>query len=515
MACKYIYKGITYTKEEFESFVKEEFVKKSPENKFLSLLEKDSNWVTFFIKSIIADSVKKGYEKVLFPTGNTASKVEGHTTLEEFKREKQARLNKLQNENFVVVEKEKGNYNSVPFKHNTREDAEKYKQEEDYRKDWIIVDISDTHKIEINQLKQELENVEGPQGFAALKPIYNFYENTVTNILNRQYGKENIKQITDEYGNTWNEITITPKMSETVRLNTPNGKVEYTGDLAIEEKMAEEAYNSKDEKLPTTLIGKFIQSLRNLLRNLFKERDNISRLIRNLNQGRIIPSNGRVIDNPVKPTKLTKTSFKYVSNPEINPYKFTPDRGGYSDVVSRLKSRLITLKITDKNMVIKDPNMFSRLQESWTNQAEKLYNLVSIPKVMIEDNGKVKFRDYLFNEIDYKNGVITESNKSSGDRIKLEEAGLSQQNINHFFNNYFNESHTYSDGSSSESVNKEFSTSSYIEFINKRQRTNLDANSFNTIGEYINELNRLALEPNDISIGLLSSEEVDKRACKR
>lgn len=235
----------------------------------------------------------------------------------------------------------------------------------------------------------------------------------------------------------------------------------------------------------------------------------------NIPEDEIIPSNGRVIDNPVKPTKLTKTSFKYISNPEINPYKFTPDKGGYSDVISRLKSRLITLKITDKNMVIKDPNMFSRLQESWTNQAEKLYNLVSIPKVMIEDNGKVKFRDYLFNEIDYKNGVITESNKSSGDRIKLEEAGLSQQNINHFFNNYFNESHTYSDGSSSESVNKEFSTSSYIEFINKRQRTNLDANSFNTIGEYINELNRLALEPNDISIGLLSSEEVDKRACKR
>lgn len=235
----------------------------------------------------------------------------------------------------------------------------------------------------------------------------------------------------------------------------------------------------------------------------------------NIPEDEIIPSNGRVIDNPVKPTKLTKTSFKYISNPEINPYKFTPDKGGYSDVVSRLKSRLITLKITDKNMVIKDPNMFSRLQESWTNQAEKLYNLISIPKVMIEDNGKVKFRDYLFNEIDYKNGVITESNKSSGDRIKLEEAGLSQQNINHFFNNYFNESHTYSDGSSSESVNKEFSVSSYIEFINKRQRTNLDANSFNTIGEYINELNRLALEPNDISIGLLSSEEVDKRACKR
>src|SRR5574343_925608 len=46
------------------------------ENQFLQLLNKDNNWVTFFVKSIIQDSAKNGYEKVLFPTGNTASKVE-------------------------------------------------------------------------------------------------------------------------------------------------------------------------------------------------------------------------------------------------------------------------------------------------------------------------------------------------------------------------------------------------------------------------------------------------------
>jgi predicted kinase len=509
------------TKEEYERAL-HGTENKSTKNQFLQLLNKDSNWVTFFIKAVIQDSAKMGYEKVLFPSGNTASKIEGHTTLEEFKKQKEDRIKELESSKVTkeiwIIEdfegEEKHTFGSEKEANEWRNSQSFpdawYKPYKDERQQKSSEQIDN----EINQLKQELERVE-TEGFGALRPIYNFYENTVTNILNKIHGKENVKQITDEYGNTWNEITLTPKMSETIRLNAPKGKIEYVGDLAIEEKIAEEAYNSKDEKVPSTLIGKFIQSLRNLLRNLFKERDNISRLIRNLNQGRIIPSNGKVIDNPVKPTKLTKTSFKYISNPEINPYKFTPDKGGYSDVVSRLKSRLITLKITDKNMVIKDPNMFSRLQESWTNQAEKLYNLVSIPKVMIEDNGKVKFRDYLFNEIDYKNGVITESNKSSGDRIKLEEAGLSQQNINHFFNNYFNESHTYSDGSSSESVNKEFSVSSYIEFINKRQRTNLDANSFNTIGEYINELNRLALEPNDISIGLLSSEEVDKRACKR
>jgi hypothetical protein len=66
-------------------------------NQFLQLLNKDNNWVTFFVKSIIQDSAKKGYEKVLFPSGNTASKVEGHTTLEEFKKQKEDRIKELEN----------------------------------------------------------------------------------------------------------------------------------------------------------------------------------------------------------------------------------------------------------------------------------------------------------------------------------------------------------------------------------------------------------------------------------
>jgi hypothetical protein len=193
MACKYIYKGTTYTKEQFESFVKEEFVKKSPENQFLSLLEKDSNWVTFFIKSIISDSAKKGYEKVLFPTGDTASKIEGHSTLEEFKKQKENRIKELEKD-IIDYTKDKENAS----KRGDKEQVE--------RSDRGI----ETRNNEINQLKQELERIEGPEGFAALKPIYNFYENTVKNILVKQYGKENVKQITDEYGNTWNEITINP-----------------------------------------------------------------------------------------------------------------------------------------------------------------------------------------------------------------------------------------------------------------------------------------------------------------
>ena len=180
-------------------------------NQFLQLLNKDSNWVTFFVKSIVQDSVKKGYEKVLFPSGNTASKVEGHTTLEEFKKQKEDRLNgllsaKIVEKEFESYDENTGETEILPFRVEYNENGKQYslpyKTKEDAQKN------IDSYKIEISQLKQELERVEGPEGFAALKPIYNFYENTVTNILNKTYGKENVKVITDEHGNTWNEIEL-------------------------------------------------------------------------------------------------------------------------------------------------------------------------------------------------------------------------------------------------------------------------------------------------------------------
>ena len=149
-------------------------------NQFLQLLNKNNNWVTFFVKSIIQDSAKKRYEKVLFPTGNTASKVEGHATLEEFKKQKEDRIKELQEENDFINEKGK--------------DASELEEQ-----------VFNDNVYEIKTLKQELERVE-TEGFAALRPIYNFYENVVTNILKKQ--GYNPVLITDEYGNTWNELTI-------------------------------------------------------------------------------------------------------------------------------------------------------------------------------------------------------------------------------------------------------------------------------------------------------------------
>lgn len=160
-------------------------------NQFLQLLNKDNNWVRFFIQSIVQDSAKKGYEKVLFPTGDTASKVEGHATLEEFKKQKEDRIKDLDK---LITNKEDENEDletSIGRRSINRENRNKYEDEK-------------------KQLQEELKRVE-TEGFAALKPIYNFYENTVGNILKKIYGKDGVVRVKDEYGNEWYEVGIEQK----------------------------------------------------------------------------------------------------------------------------------------------------------------------------------------------------------------------------------------------------------------------------------------------------------------
>lgn len=224
--------------------------KNTSENQFLQLLNKNNNWVTFFIKSIIQDSIKKGYEKVLFPTGNTASKVEGHTTLEEFKKQKEDRIKELEKQKQEHLKNKNDIGKEFPI--NTPEgidDIFDVYTEEHYNNKTKSLDT------EINQLKQELERVER-EGFGALRPIYNFYENTVTNILKKQ--GYNPVLITDEYGNTWNEITLDKSTQGLILLNIDNNKTdikpkdiglhkkEISGQQTINVKKKVEEFNKKN-----------------------------------------------------------------------------------------------------------------------------------------------------------------------------------------------------------------------------------------------------------------------------
>ncbi len=167
------------------------------ENQFLQLLNKDNNWVTFFIKAIIQDSIKKGYEKVLFPKGETAAKIEGHQTIANdiISIDKKIESLKLIKNSDI---RESGGYVGVFTNEYGVEEYDIYETEEDAKKTY------DKRIKELEQRKSELKS----QGIEKLKPIEAFYEIKVGNILEKQFGKNNVKTITDEYGNEWREITL-------------------------------------------------------------------------------------------------------------------------------------------------------------------------------------------------------------------------------------------------------------------------------------------------------------------
>lgn len=155
-------------------------------NQFLQLLNKDNNWVTFFVKSIIQDSAKKGYENVLFPAGHTASKVEGHEILEGFLNRKTERLNNLleeQNQMKIHLESIKDKKELDSLDKNVKNRAEQL-------------------QLEISQI--ELEIKEAQEGGLKVKSIADFYNGAIKNILDKRgYKPERIK---DEYGNEWYKI---------------------------------------------------------------------------------------------------------------------------------------------------------------------------------------------------------------------------------------------------------------------------------------------------------------------
>ena len=212
------------------------------ENQFLQFLNKDNNWVTFFVKSIMQDSAKKGYEKIIFPTGNTASKIEGHQTLEEFKKEKENRIKSLEQTNEKI---KKGTFNASLISNNPR----------------YSDNLFDKNIEEIKQLKKELERVE-KEGFGALKPIYNFYENNVANILKKQ--GYNPVLVSDEYGNTWNEVNINQTRDLSEVLLQRNEANQIIGQANIKAMtVLIDAINQKQDTLPHEYAHHYIAWFRN------------------------------------------------------------------------------------------------------------------------------------------------------------------------------------------------------------------------------------------------------------
>lgn len=290
MACKYIFNGIEF--KDKDTFVKEylipnfinqpktlriqevqqpDFLKEVRNNsnylstlglskeqeQFLNLLfGKKEQWSSFFVKSLIQNAAKKGYEKVLFPKGNTASKIEGHQTLDAAKERIQQDIDivkrggyysNMLTENSPTQVTNQHEYQgthldkmdtytpSDPSGFTFTKDGNKYESDNFTGEYWFTTPDNKTTFITGEEFAKAQENSDIPkeskektleylnnklkfldkEGFGALRPIYNFYENRVTNILNKLY---DVKEITDEYGNKWNEILITPNVLSNIML---------------------------------------------------------------------------------------------------------------------------------------------------------------------------------------------------------------------------------------------------------------------------------------------------------
>lgn len=214
---------------------------KSSENDFLQLLNKDANWVTFFIKSIIQDSAKKGYEKVLFPLGDTASKVEGHETLEMEIKKYDILINLHKEKPFALSHK----YGGLIDYFKTNEAAITHSMS--IQGPVSVINVVDNFEKQKSELKS--------QGIAKLKPIYDFYENKVTNILKKNY---KVNQITDEYGNTWNEVVLTEKDLSNILLQNKTKDTVSKKNTKLEQDLKEFAQiNGIQIKFVDSLVEQF------------------------------------------------------------------------------------------------------------------------------------------------------------------------------------------------------------------------------------------------------------------
>jgi hypothetical protein len=394
-------------------------------NQFLQLLNKDNNWVTFFVKSIIQDSVKKGYEKVLFPSGDTASKVEGHSTLEEFKRRKEERIKELENnskniiENIKKIKSNKTNHitlqrlineigdrelrhsgypigNGEKVYYNSETDViwigdntksfetkritEKQLEELDLTERLLYVQESNlTHNdAELSQLESELKQIEGPEGLAAFAPINFFYENTLQNILKKNY---KVNRITDEYGNQWFEVELNEEVkaqTETIKLKTSGEKYYQKQGLLtqLEEVMAEGFEFRKNSPTFPEWINKY-PKLKKILEELYNF------LFRNFD----------ILKQYFTDSRSLEDLYRQIDNNSLGRNFLGQRRKSYTEV---LNTNL--LKNTSSKYSIKSiPNAYIAQRISGINKdrMDELFTTNEIFKSLEEGKGNQTLHDFL------------------------------------------------------------------------------------------------------------------------
>lgn len=242
---------------------------KNSKNLFLQTLNKDNNWVTFFVKSIVQDSIKKGFKTVLFPKGNTAMEIEGQTTLDEFINFKERRIESLLKTNKLLDKGDPETIQEIAFLEADIDTPPKSKIN--------IEEEIEKNNNEIKRLEKEVKDVK-EQGYSAFAPIYKFYEQTLTNVLNKN--GFNPVEHKDRFGKSWNMVELTDevkKANEKILLKSDNEEFyKSQGVLTqLEEKMANEFEEYKlqadknKEKADKNILTKLGYEISNFFKKLY------------------------------------------------------------------------------------------------------------------------------------------------------------------------------------------------------------------------------------------------------
>lgn len=250
------YKNGQYISTSEMNIAKDEYIKSkgniNNKNAFLQLLNKDNNWVRFFIKTTIQDAVKNGYKKIWFPQGETAAKIEGHQVIANRLADIDKKINQASDTevssiyrygvSIMYLYKNNGfskdgpavwttNIQDITNKDILSSDItyNKHGVEFTYLKEGIIdhsefIKSKETHIKELEQEKQELKS----QGIAKLAPIEHFYGNVIYNILKKNYI---VNKVTDEYGNGWYEVELNEERDkEDILLNLTSNNINNSTD---------------------------------------------------------------------------------------------------------------------------------------------------------------------------------------------------------------------------------------------------------------------------------------------
>jgi type VI protein secretion system component Hcp len=397
-------------------------------NKFLQLLNKDNNWVKFFTKSIIQDSARKGYKSVLFPTGNTAAKVEGHTTLEEFKRQKEERLASLEKNRkaFINYEIKETPDGYTLLNDNADNVFQSIEDLHTYR-----LGVIERHSKEIVQIKLELRRVE-EEGFGTLKPIYNFYENTLTNIIKKQgYNPTVVK---DEYGNTWNEVEISTTNEDEFDFSIADVSPAISKTIShIENRIFKIRNNLKAEKnsnkrlLLEQRISELINEIENLRTSItddyilevgMKELNNIEKLL-------VSPSYSELVD-----ISISLAFWSDVKN--IVYSSLTPSEGVLGKIQNKTKDLYDKYLLKSKLQFIQDGK-----SKGYDLQLDELENLqpdgVRKSYSLTLDSSVNKFVQYLGNTLNTSSRSRDESITKKVRLLEKLSKGVSKDELKSFF----------------------------------------------------------------------------------